>query len=332
MHITLPSDDSVLDLVGADLGASLRQGTRVVAYQPVLDLCRAQVVAVEAVLSRPHSAGGQLDPALLCDLDRFVLDTATAQVAAWHQKGLTLELTIAVSRALLGSPSFDPVLQNALAGSGLDPRKLVLDVPETALDDDDRRVAAALARARDLGAGVAVNGYGTGFSTPAQLQQHHLTAVKLDPQLVAGLGSDPDADGLVSTVSGMSGLLGVHCVAVGVERVDQHRRLVHLGCQRAQGLLYGEAVPGPRLPAQVDACEARAAELAAAPPRGAQAQVAERVQETMARMWEAGASVQTIAAALNRMGSRHPSGRRWHGTSVGRSLADAARTAKARAR
>jgi hypothetical protein len=109
-------------------------------------------------------------------------------------------------------------------------------------------------------------------------------------------------------------------MAVGVEHLRQHLGLLAAGYDRAQGALYAGAVTASRLPAEVDLCEAGAAALVAAPAAGP---VAERVLATMTRMRTAGASIQTIAAALNRMGSRHPSGRRWHGTSVGRELAAA---------
>jgi EAL domain-containing protein (putative c-di-GMP-specific phosphodiesterase class I) len=334
MHTTLAPGR--LRTTDAELRCALTAGSLVVAYQPVVDLRVEQVVAVDAVLQWQHPDQGVLtgdaflprveDPALLCALDGMVLAAAARQVAAWHRQGLVLELTVGVSPDLLVSPAFAQALEEVLRTSALDPRWLVLALPETALEGEEQRLHAALCAARALGVGLAVDRFGTGCSTVAQLRDNAVNAIRLDRDLIAGLGTDPDADGMAGTAASLGSLLGACSVAVGVEHLVQHRRILEAGFERAQGALYAAAVPAERLPAQVDRCEAGAAALAAAPAVGP---VPEPVLATMTRMREGGASIQTIAAALNRMGSRHPSGRRWHGTSVGRELAAAARSVPA---
>lgn len=305
-----------------------------VHYEPVVDLRRSEVVAVDCVVSWAHPRHGLLPAEALLpvaesagvdlELGYPVLDAACRQAARWHVHGLRLEIALAVTLRQLTDPALPDRLRATLAATGLEPALLTLRFPEHVVVEHADRLAAMLAGVRSTGVTVALEDFGSSYSSPLLLRRLPIGGLRIDRSFVSGLGNDNDDDAVVASIVRLAAGLGAGCTADGVETEQQHARLLAAGCDRAQGPLYGRAVPPSEVPRAVDAVEDALARSVVPERRGVRhAAPPDDVVESMVRMHRDGASLRTIAAALNQAGSRPPSGRRWHPASVARALADA---------
>src|SRR5262249_36983567 len=120
----------------------------------------------------------------------------------------------------------------------LDPRRLILEVTETAVVDDPVAAHRNLRTLADRGIRTAVDDFGTGHATFAYLKQLPVHVVKVDRAFVAGLGDQRQDDAIVAGVIGMAGALDAQCIAEGIETAGQRDRLLDLGCRYGQGWLF----------------------------------------------------------------------------------------------
>ncbi|WP_432510402.1 EAL domain-containing protein [Kineococcus sp. SYSU DK001] len=250
------------------LRTGLDAGELVLHYQPVVDLTSSAVTGVEALVrwDRPghglvgpdHFVAVAEDSDLVCDLGRWALLTATAQLAAWDAEGGALAgigAAVNVSGRHLAQPRLLGDVAVACAGAGLAPERLTLEITETVLVDEPT-AREHLRALRALGVKVALDDFGTGYTSIGQLSRLPVDVLKIDRSFIAS-GDRAHAD-LVQLVVGAahSFLLGV--VAEGVEQDDQLQALRALGCDAAQGFLLGRPRPAPALGAELSALAAAA--------------------------------------------------------------------------
>ena len=225
-----------------------------VHFLPEVDTRTGRVVAVEALVRWQHPelglvpaqlfvpAADELD--LLHPLGDWVLREAARQVVLWQSDfDAPLRLWINVSARQLVRPDFADALLTTLAGVGLAPRDLGLDVTEAAWTSLEPAAEAVLAMLHRAGVKLAVDDFGTGTSSLRTLRRLPLSQIKLDRSLVDIVdraGSDADAD-LVPLAIKLAASLGADVVAVGVERPAQLERLRALECLYFQGFLAGGA-------------------------------------------------------------------------------------------
>lgn len=248
-----------------DIEARLRSAVRAgreltVLYQPVVDTRTGTTTKVEALVRWDNPEG--VGPAvfvpiaersdLIVELDRWVLNRAMADARSWAAEPGLAELRLAVN--LSGRHLLQPIVvtnvTEALQRSGFDPRRLVVEVTETSLVDDQERAAEHLAAIRRLGVSVSVDDFGTGFTSISQLRQLPIDEIKIDRSLVSPLPHGTDRD-LVRMVQDLADHLGLTTVAEGVETEDQAASLDDLGCRQLQGWLFAKAMPAHELTAWV---------------------------------------------------------------------------------
>ena len=129
-------------------------------------------------------------------------------------------------------------IAEALEQSGLEPGRLELALPEQALADEDIEMLFFLSALRDLGVGIAVDGFGAGLASLNMLRRLPLTAIRLDRALIRGLPRDPGDAAIVRAVAETGRALGMTVVATGVEEEAQRSFLAAIGCGQAQGPLF----------------------------------------------------------------------------------------------
>ena len=134
-------------------------------------------------------------------------------------------------------------VRSVLHTSGLAPHRLCLEITESAVMTDVERSERILGRLKELGVTLAVDDFGTGFSSLAYLKRFPVDALKIDRTFVEGLGEDDEDRAFVRSIVSLADALGLEVVAEGVETQLQSKILAQLGCHRAQGYLY--AKPGP---------------------------------------------------------------------------------------
>jgi EAL domain-containing protein (putative c-di-GMP-specific phosphodiesterase class I) len=174
-------------------------------------------------------------------LDAWVLVQGFRMRAGWPRGGPYLALNISAGGILAGHAA--PMVRAAIDATGVDPRGLSLELPETAVTQDLSAARGLAAALRDLGLSIALDDFGGTHGSARVLRDIPFAAVKLDPALTAGVegggASAERARALVGAVIEMAHALGAVTVAEAVETADQMRLLRDLRCDALQGWLLG---------------------------------------------------------------------------------------------
>ena len=233
----------------------------VVHYQPEIDLITGQLVGFEALVRWDRPGTGLLAPGefiglaeetgLIIPMGAEVLRAACTQAATWHvakqhragavHRQLTLSVNLAPRQLL--HPSLYDVVGGALTTSGLRPEQLCLEITESVLLSDAEASARALARLRSLGVTIAVDDFGTGFSSLTYLKQFPVDVLKIDRSFVEGLGRDSSDRAIVASVVDLAHAFGLTTIAEGVETLEQLDELRTIGCEQGQGYLWSRPLP-----------------------------------------------------------------------------------------
>jgi PAS domain S-box-containing protein/diguanylate cyclase (GGDEF)-like protein len=243
----------------ADLAEALRGDCLHLVYQPVVDLALRRATSVEALLRWRHPVYGDVSPAefiplaeessLITEIGRRVLAVATATIAALPHPDLGVAVNIS-ARHVRSGELVDDVLA-ALDGSGLPASRLVLEITESVLLDD-AHVVADLQLLRRLGVRIAVDDFGTGWSSLAYLVGLPIDVLKMDRQFLADVETDPQRRALCASVLHLGTSLGLAVVVEGVETQAELQLLRDMGHRFIQGYLFARpmdaAVLGTQLP------------------------------------------------------------------------------------
>ncbi len=223
-------------------------------FQPVVHALTGELSSVEALLRWPQPSGVFVAPGvfipvaersdLILEVDRWVLREVAKQLGSWGNSSDLSSLTASVniSARHLSSPGlFDEVMQ-PLKTNNVDPRRLIVEITETALLDDIDQAAATLGRLRAEGVRVAIDDFGTGYASLAHLRRLPVDILKIDQSFVAGLDRVDDRS-LVQLTIDTGHLLGASIIAEGVETTTQADQLTKMGTDLLQG--YGLGMPMP---------------------------------------------------------------------------------------
>jgi len=246
----MPSLD--LDLVPT-LRDALDQDALVLHFQPEVDLASGAVVGMEALLRWQHPQRGLLWPAdflavadgagLMPSLGWWVLEKCVAELDSWRPlppsvDGVRRQMWVNVAGSQLLEPTFVERVAKLVGEAALPPGMLGLEVTEEALSTGSRAATELMASLRDAGVALAIDDFGTWYSSLGTLGELPIEAVKLDQSFVRGVGSDLENDSIVSSVIELAHAHGVRVVAEGVESWSEGARLCELGCDRALGYLF----------------------------------------------------------------------------------------------
>jgi diguanylate cyclase (GGDEF)-like protein len=253
-------DDELLRMADARLeldtaiAAGLVAGEFELHYQPIVDAETGRTVALEALIRWNRPGHGMVSPGvfiphaersdLVIDVDRWVLDAAVAQARAWNGHPMLGSVPISVNfsgRHMSSGRLTDHVL-TCLADADLDPRRVVVEMTESALVDDLETASREWARLRTAGVRVALDDFGTGFMSLAVLRSLQADTLKIDQSFVAR-SDEPTEHSLIQLMVQTGHLLGAVVVAEGVETTRQRDTLVALGVERLQGYLFARPMP-----------------------------------------------------------------------------------------
>jgi diguanylate cyclase (GGDEF)-like protein/PAS domain S-box-containing protein len=234
----------------AALGRAIEQGALRLEVQPVVSLRDSSRVGFEALV-RWQDAGRLRGPGdfvplaeetgLVVPLGTWVLRTALGWLSTWPDA--TTGVAVNVAGRQVADAGFGDLVRAELAASGVEPHRLTLEITERTAVEDLARAGAVLQPLRALGVHVALDDFGTGFSSLGYLAGLPVDELKIDRRFVAGLGVRSEDEALVRAVLALAADLGLRVVAEGVETAEQAAALRGHGCDMAQGLLYGPAVP-----------------------------------------------------------------------------------------
>jgi diguanylate cyclase (GGDEF)-like protein len=307
-----------------------------VHYQPVVRLTDGTVRGVEALVRLRDESNLLVPPAefievaersgLIVPLGTSVLRTACAEAASWTGVLEGLSVAVNLSTRQLAQPDVVPAVQASLTAAALAPERLVLEVTESAVVEDAEAALRALSALKEIGVRTAIDDFGTGYSSFLYLKQFPVDFLKIDRSFVSGMLENPDDAAIVASIVRLGRDIGVTLVAEGVETDEQHRHLMDLGCDEAQGYLFSRPVPVTELAAATYAAVRAVPSQSERVQRRVVLPLREGVATRIFELSRAGASLHTIAAALNSEGVPNPSGRRWHAQAVSRHAQAALRT------
>ena len=237
-----------------DLRLALERGQLLAHYQPQIDLETGAIVGAEALMRWDRPGHGYVPPldfipiaeetGLIVPMGAWLLRETCREAATWPQP---IRIAVNVSPIQFRDPDFYDIVRDALTRSGLDPRRLELEVTEGILIHDTQETLAILAQLRALGVRLAMDDFGTGYSSLGYLQKFRFDKIKIDRAFVKNLGADIHADAIVRAVVGMGQALGIATNAEGVESVEQAAMLRAHGCREGQGFLYSRPLPAASL-------------------------------------------------------------------------------------
>jgi diguanylate cyclase (GGDEF)-like protein/PAS domain S-box-containing protein len=249
-----------------ELENDLRRGVEnqefVVHYQPIVDLETGETWGMEALLRWEHPERGLLEASefmavfeesgLAVPTGERVLEEACWQALRWQeQRPLTPPLVISVNLSAVQRERSDLARIGAevLRKTGLDPRRLSLDVTETAYIRILEERIATLDRLKELGVGISIDDFGVGYSSISYLKRLPADILKIDRSFVRGVGEVEEDTAIVRMVIDLAHTLGMKVVAEGIEEWGQATLLAEMGCDMGQGFyfsrpLLAEAVPG----------------------------------------------------------------------------------------
>ena len=238
-----------------DLRRALAQREFTLVYQPQFNLRLNSVTGFEALLRWQSPTRGTVSPlefislaedtGIITSIGEWVLRTACQQAAAWPGQQ---NVSVNVSAIQFKSPNLVATVLSALAESGLEPRRLELEITESVMLDIGGTALAILQNLRGIGVRVALDDFGIGYSSLGYLRSFPFDRIKIDQSFIRGTSSDAVGRAIVRAVATLGQSLGMATVAEGVETEEQMARVVSDGCTDVQGYLISRPVP----PEQID--------------------------------------------------------------------------------
>jgi diguanylate cyclase (GGDEF)-like protein/PAS domain S-box-containing protein len=235
------------DLRRAVLSEELR-----VHYQPIFNLVSGVIVGFEALVRWQHPTQGLLQPTtfipfaeeigFIQNIDRFVLTEACTQARRWQSLGLApagLLMSVNLSAREISDSAIRESVSLSLLETGFEPRHLILEITESALLRDLDATIRNLESLKSLGLSIAVDDFGTGFSSFSHLEQLPIDILKVDRSFVANITAADGRPSLAPAIVQLAHTLGLTAIAEGVESPDQVTPLRDIKCTLAQGYHLG---------------------------------------------------------------------------------------------
>lgn len=242
--------------VGRELHLALERDEFILHYQPKTSLNTGEIVGLEALARWEHPERGLVYPdefiplseenGLIVPLGRSVLHEACRQAKKWqslHPNGPPIKISVNLSARQLQAPDFFEDVSRALSGSELHPSSLVLEITESVLIRQNDHGTSTLHKLKELGVKLAIDDFGSGYSSLSYLKDLPVDILKIDRSLVSGMGSDPAKAAIVSASIALAHTLGLLALAEGVEEASELEELRRLGCDVGQGYYWSRPLP-----------------------------------------------------------------------------------------
>ncbi len=232
--------------LAADLAHAIDNDQLYLAYQPIVDADTMEIRQMEALLRWPHARRGLIPPQefvrlaeemhLIDHLGAWVIRRATADAAQWPQE---VVVAVNVSPLQLASSDFAASVLRALEASEISPRRLEIEITESAFLQDKGDSLVGLHRLRDLGVSVALDDFGTGFSSLSYLKRFPFDRLKIDRSFVADAARDAGSAAIIAATVQLARAFEIEITAEGVETWEQYQVLRATGVRMMQGYLFG---------------------------------------------------------------------------------------------
>jgi len=233
----------------SDLRRAIGQGEFELYFQPLFDLETNRICSFEALIRWNHPARGLVMPdefiplaeetGLIVPIGTWVIQEACRQAVKWPEE---VRVAVNVSSVQFRKPGLADVLVQALAASGLDPKRLEVEITESIFLESSEALIAILHSLRNLGIRIALDDFGTGYSSLSYLQSFPFDKIKIDRSFIQQLLSRSGSTAIVRAITDLARALGMETTAEGVENPEQLAELRLQGCSSVQGYLFSKPV------------------------------------------------------------------------------------------
>ena len=229
------------DKMSRELRRAIDEDALHIAYQPQCDPHRNRIVAVEALARWEHPEMGSISPAsfiplaeetgLINDLGLWILRRACRDAHRWPD----IAISVNVSPTQFKHPLFVEKILQTLEDYNVPPSRLEIEVTESVFAGHQKSILTSLKRLKDLGVRVALDDFGSGYSSLSYLRTFPFDTLKIDRDFIANMHQGPEAQAILTTIIQLGQALGMTIVAEGIEAADQIPFLTRNGCHRMQG-------------------------------------------------------------------------------------------------
>ena len=240
--------------LSGDLRAAVGRRELRLVYQPLVHLASNDIVGVEALLRWDHPTRGTIAPArfipvaesngAILDIGDWVMEQSLRQLRLWDESSPEhpLLISVNVSPCQLTDPEFVARVADLLNGSGLDPGRVTLEITEAAFAGDAESMIKTLHELRLLGVKLAIDDFGTEYSSLSRLRRLPIDVLKIDKSFVEGIARNPRERAFTAAIVSLAASLGKDTVAEGIETAGQYAQLMKLGVEVGQGYLFAQPV------------------------------------------------------------------------------------------
>lgn len=218
-------------------------------YQPQVELSTQKITGFEALARWRHPEMGEIPPSqfipiaessgMMRPLTEWIVHKACHDAVRWGD----LKIAVNLAPSLFQQTALTRIIYSALEESGLPPERLELEITEDNLIGDTERTLTILRELKEMGVQIAMDDFGTGFSSLGYLRQFPFDKIKIDQSFINDIGNKADADAIVRAIISMGHALKMNVIAEGVETLEQANILMAEGCEQVQGFLYGRPMP-----------------------------------------------------------------------------------------
>jgi EAL domain-containing protein (putative c-di-GMP-specific phosphodiesterase class I)/GGDEF domain-containing protein len=245
-----------------ELRHAVRRGELALHYQPFVDLAMGRVVGAEALMRWRPPGQEAATPAqvvkileetgLVHEIGLWTLNAACRQLREWRETGLRdLKVAVNLSAQQLHDPALARALTRTVASHGLTPASIELELTETAAMDDADRVYSLLNELREAGFSLAIDDFGSGYSSLAYLRRLPFQKLKIDREFVAHVDERADSRTICKALVDLTAGLELAVLAEGVERFEEVETLRMMGCSTFQGYYFSRPLPANEFAATV---------------------------------------------------------------------------------
>jgi diguanylate cyclase (GGDEF)-like protein/PAS domain S-box-containing protein len=238
-----------------DLRRALERGEFLLHYQPIVSLAEGRITGFEALIRWMHPEGRMVSPAdfipiaeetgIIVSIGWWVLREACLQLRAYANQFPEMDsLSMSVNFSAKHFTQRDLVsrLRTIVEETGVDPRRLKLEITESVLMENSELVKTVFQELRGMGIQLQIDDFGTGYSSLSYLDRFPVDTLKIDRSLVGRIGPTGEGGEIVRTVAMLAQNLGMTVVAEGVETLSQLEQLRAIGCGYAQGYLFSRPI------------------------------------------------------------------------------------------
>ncbi len=247
-----PSIDTVSDderFIQRELPRALSANELELHYQPIVSAQGGRVLGVEALLRWTHAVRGAIGPAvfipvaeqmgLMDQLGAFVLRRALKEAERWPG----LYVAVNLSPLQVRDRGIVDLVRSALTESGVPPSRLMLEITEGVMIDNPDEMLRRIEDLHALGVRIALDDFGSGYSSLGYLQRFPLDKLKIDRSFVTALGESANGGVIIQAIVALGRALGLTVVVEGVETEEQRVLLKLAGCDEMQGFLFAKPAP-----------------------------------------------------------------------------------------